>query len=100
MLAFLTDAALVSKVLRHLGLSDRVPPLAPPRDLDAQLDLAPSDLDAPAPPGDRDFDADSPCHLDAPFLPDPDPPADDSGSFDRNPLPPEEFADPPEPAPA
>jgi hypothetical protein len=87
-------AAQVSKILCHLGLDDRVPPLAPPRDLDAQLDLAPTDLDAPAPPCDPG--AHSLRDLDAPFLPDPDPPAAAGGSFDpyRDLLPPDDFADP------
>jgi hypothetical protein len=103
-LAFLTDVSECSKILRHLGLPDRVPPLAPPRDPLAQLDFhggpaadpeAPADLDsAPSP---RDLDIPSSRPLDAPFLPDP--PAAAEGSFDpcRDPFPPDDFADPPAP---
>jgi hypothetical protein len=108
-LAFLTDAAQISKVLRHLRLDDRVPPLAPP----AQLDFsgcapgdpfstgdAPRDLDSV--PSPRDPDLPSSCLFDAPFLPGPDPPAAAEGPFDpcRDPLPPDDFADPPAPEPA
>jgi hypothetical protein len=100
-LAFLTDASQGAKILRHLGLDDRVPPLAPPRDLDAQIDLArrASDRD-PRATDLQSGDAPSCRDLDAPFLPDPDPPAEvpQGGSLDPglDPLP-LDFADPPAP---